>query len=141
MKFHPTIQQVIKTTFVEGEEYALCPFCQSPMQPGSRITPTIYCDCSKHPTLQDPKVVPHQPEEHDPSQVEINATEEPIYSQLYYRLILSKKLFVEVAVDFQANTTHLAAIPDMDIRVTHTKFPFFNEMAMRHKLKKYLPFL
>lgn len=151
MKFHPVLQQVIKTAIIKNydpntrqcseEEQALCPFCKSPMVHGSRITPSIYCECSKRPTLQDPHVVEYKPAAHDESLVEIVGDYEPVYSQLHYRLIVNKKTAVEIAADFQANTTQLTFPPDVDLKVTHTKFPFFNEMAMRHKLKKYLPFL
>lgn len=130
MKFHPTLQAVIETNTIKRwnpdtrqyleQECSLCLFCQANMY---STVQSIYCNCSKNLVIK------------------ALVSKEVIYSQLYYRLKLNNKLFVNITVNFQDDTTHFIALPNMDIKVAHTKFPFFDELAMCNKLKSYLPFL
>ena len=113
MNLHPSLTSLLKFQ----DKSILCPFCCSKMRdyPGKDYWKCENCthDLIIHPTI------------------------------ITYDFIIKKNIKVIVSADFNIPQTSIITWTgfDLDLQVPHTKFPFFNIQAMRHKIKNLLPFI
>jgi hypothetical protein len=133
MDFHPKIKELFKFQ----DDIPICPFCDNVMARRENINNDkqilehwYQClECSKDiEILWDAVNFPNQ-------------LSTPL-NMISYNLQINKKLKVSIDVYFDDNITMISFWDHTisPIKVPHTKFPFFNEMAMRHKLRIYLTF-
>jgi hypothetical protein len=112
MNLHPNLQTLLK---FENEK-ALCPFCKGVLV--GTVGELLECDyCTTAPLI--------------------------FKNELWYHLVIKKNLIVMVLVNFKEDYIEFlfgdTAIPNL--KIPHTKLPILNFMAMRHKIKKLLPFI
>jgi hypothetical protein len=125
---HPNLQQLLAPYIVyQGDqpEGLLCPFCRRKMIDGLTVDGCILnLKCQQECTKD----------------VAIYRTDD-LFAGFRYKLWVTRKLHLYIDVDFQNISTQITNRHDIDINVPHTNFPFLNELAMRYKMKMYLPFL